>query len=764
MKLHSSPRQSTSIARRYAAQVGAISAALLITSGGVEMYFSFQEARQEMARLQAVQAEAAAREIEQYLRAIESGLKQVARLPWGTNGFGPAQKREEFHRLMALLPSVMELRDLSATGQELLFVSRTELDRVNQAKQNATEPAQALALGFGTTQFRDGAEPFVTLTVASAGQPIKIQAGINLRFLVDVVSGLRLGRQGQTYVVDAANRLVAHPKATQVLRQLDLADSPAVKAARLILQTQGHGFAGLDSVDVEGRPVIATVAALASVPGWLVFVEQPRSEALEAAFATLRRTLLLFGLGGGLAVFAAALYARRLARPIVELRRAAGQIAAGDLASRIELSSGDELELLARDFNQMAAELQASYAGLEAKVAARTLELHLAKSEAERANLAKTRFLAAASHDLRQPLHTVGLLVSLLRERLKGREALELADKVYRSVDTLEALFGGLLDISKLDAGAITAKPESLGLDGLLAHLENSYAPQAEARGLRLRLRRCGLTVRSDPVLLERIVGNLISNAIRYTDKGGVLLLCRRRGPEVALQVWDTGRGIAVEQWDDIFDEFYRINVPTGPVAAGAAGAQGLGLGLAIVKRSAQLLGHSLTLKSRLARGSMFEVRLPLVLGDSTQAATCSEHGLPSQLAGSFVVIVDDDRDNGEALAALCGQWGMHVLCCTSSQQTCEQVTQHLRVPDLIISDFNLGAQCDGFDLIHRLREVLGECVPAIIVTADTSERARQRAAACGAALFSKPANAERLLEGIRVALASAATGAAQSD
>jgi signal transduction histidine kinase/CheY-like chemotaxis protein len=755
---------SSSIARRYATQVAAIAAALLIASGGVEMYFSFQEARQDMARLQAAQADAAAREIEQYLHGIQAGLIQVARLPWGQSGFGPAQKREEFHRLMALFPSVMELRDLSASGQELLFVSRTELDRIDAPVLVPASLATPPALGFGVTQFRGGAEPYVTLTLASAAVDDKqasTQASINLRFLADVVSGLRVGRLGQTYVVDAANRLVAHPKATQVLRQLDLSGAHAVKAARQTLANKGQGFAALDSFDVEGQPVIATVAALASVPGWLVFVEQPRSEALEAAFATLRRTLLLFGVGGGLAVLAAALYARRLARPIVELRRAAGQIAAGDLGSRIALSSGDELELLADDFNLMAAKLQASYAGLEAQVEARTHELQLAKTEAERANLAKTRFLAAASHDLRQPLHTVGLLVSLLRERLKGREALELADKVYRSVDTLEALFGGLLDISKLDAGAIQARPESFAVDGLLAHLEHSYAAQAEARGLRLRLRRCGVLVRSDPALLERIVGNLISNAIRYTDRGGVLLLCRTRGGGggsrvLAIQVWDSGRGIDPAQWADIFDEFYRIDEPSANTDQQLE--QGLGLGLAIVKRTAQLLGHPLRLCSRPGRGSMFELRVPLVAGSMASAAQLGlPLGQPGGLAGSFVVIVDDDRDNREALDALCSQWGMHTLSAASLEQACEQLTRHLRVPDLIISDFNIGAQGDGCDVILRLRELLGEPVPAIIVTANAGELAGQRAAVCGAALFSKPANAERLLEGIRVALAAGA-------
>ncbi|MBT9495190.1 MAG: response regulator [Paucibacter sp.] len=770
-----SSRPSFSIARRYATQVAAIAAALLIASGGVEMYFSFQEARQDMARLQAAQATAAAREIEQYLQGIKAGLNQVARLPWGERGFGPAQKREEFHRLMALFPSVMELRDLSAAGRELVFVSRTELDRIAAPAPLEAAPAIAPALGFGATQFRGGAEPFVSLTLASAAagdKQARTQASINLRFLADVVSGLRVGRLGQTYVVDAADRLVAHPKATQVLRQLDLSHSHAVMAARQALAKQGQGqdqgFGALDTFDVEGRPVIATVAALASVPGWLVFVEQPRSEALEAAFATLRRTLLLFGVGGGLAVLAAALYARRLARPIVELRRAAGQIAAGDLGSRIALSSGDELELLANDFNLMAAKLQASYAGLEAQVEARTHELQLAKTEAERANLAKTRFLAAASHDLRQPLHTIGLLVSLLRERLKGREALELADKVYRSVDTLEALFGGLLDISKLDAGAILARPESFAVDELLAHLEHSYAAQAEARGLRLRLRRCGALVRSDPALLERIVGNLISNAIRYTDSGGVLLLCRMRGSgdgarALAIQVWDSGCGIDPAQWADIFDEFYRIEEPGGK--AGHESEQGLGLGLAIVKRTAQLLCHPLRLCSRPGRGSMFELRVPLVPlvgGSMVSAARLGlPLGQPGGLAGSFVVIVDDDRDNREALDALCSQWGMHTLSAASLEQACEQVTRHLRVPDLIISDFNVGAQGDGCDVILRLRELLGEQVPAIIVTADTGDGARQRAWACGAALFSKPANAERLLEGIRGAIAAGAQAAA---
>ncbi|MBB4841841.1 signal transduction histidine kinase/CheY-like chemotaxis protein [Paucibacter oligotrophus] len=738
---------SPSIARRYALQVAGIALALLLVSGATEMYFSFQEARAEMARLQAAQAESAAREIRQFLQGIENGVDQVARLPWGTPGFGEAQKREEFHRLMSLFPAIMQMRDLGAQGQERLFASRSELDRLGHSPRGPASAAPAL--GYSPSYFGVGAEPMVDLSVAAGRGEASgvIRAAIHLRFLADGISRLRVGEGGRVYVLDAADRLIAHPQATQVLRQLKLSDEPVVQAARA-----AGGLAAMDATDFDGKPVIVTAVALRS-PDWRVFVEQPRAEALQSAFATLRRTLLLFGLGGGLAALLAGLYARQLARPIVQLREAAGRIAQGDLSSRIAVKGEDELAQLAGDFNLMAGQLQASYAGLEAKVAERTEALSLARDEALQANAAKTRFLAAASHDLRQPMHTIGLLVGLLRERLRGRQAMELADKLNTSVALMEGLFGGLLDISKLDAGAVQVQPESFPLDGLLNHLEQTFAAQAEAQGLRLRVRRSGALVRSDPALLESVLANLLSNALRYTASGGVVLGCRRRGAQqLAVQVWDSGRGIPAHLRAAVFDEFYRIEAS----AAQAGQPPGLGLGLSIVKRSAALLDHRLSLRSWPGRGSMFEVLLPLATALPTLPSRLAQAqpvvevaGGVEALQGVFVLIIEDDCDNRETLQSLCMQWGMLCVAANGAAEAERLLAGHLRAPELILSDFHLAATEQGDQAIARIRELTGERLPALILSAEVGDEVRARARACGAVLLTKPASAERLLEAL---------------
>jgi len=743
-----------SIARRYSMQVAGIAAALLLASGATEMYFSFREAKIEMARLQAAQAEGAAREIKQYLQSIDAGLDQVTRLPWGLPGFAQEHKREEFHRLMSLFPAILQMRDLSPQGQERLFVSRSDLDRVDgHAPRGSALPLPPLA-GFGSSYFGLGAEPLVDLNKPSGrGEAAgMVSATIKLRFLADGLSKLRVGEGGRTFVLDADNRLIAHPQATQVLRQLQLSNQPAVQAARQNAGRPGLRVKAMETQDFDGKPVIATAVALGA-PDWLVFVEQPRAEALESAFATLRRTLILFGLGGGLAVLVAGWYARQLARPIVQLREAAGRIAQGDLSSRIATKGEDELAQLAGDFNLMAGQLQASYIGLEAKVATRTQELSLARDDALQANAAKTRFLAAASHDLRQPMHTISLLVSLLRERLRGRQAMELADKLSATVHMMEGLFSGLLDISKLDAGAVKPQLESFQIERLLRHLEHAFATQAESRGLRLRVRSCGALVRSDPAMLESILSNLVSNALRYTQQGGVLVACRRRGSQMlAIQVWDSGCGIDASESAAVFDEFYRV----APLAGQSV--QGLGLGLSIVKRSAELLGHRLRLCSEPGRGSLFEVELPLVAGMPSGLSQAQGQVLPGGpadvLAGNFVLIIEDDRDNREVLESLCQQWGLLCVAASGGAQAQELLATHLRAPDLILSDFHLADGERGDEAIGRIRELLGEAVPALILSAEMSEEVSTRARACGALLLTKPANTERLLAALQALLA----------
>ena len=764
-----------SLARRYLAILGGLSLALLLASAVSEMIFGYREARGHIAQLQRLQAHAAAREIERYLGQIELSLRDAGKLGWSRTTAGRELQREELHRQMVLLPAVIELGLLDSQGRELLFVSRTEPDRQSGPSQPA---ALALLSGlaldaarYGPTFSGAGGDPQLHLLLAGrqADAPATM-ATLNLRFLADVLAALPMGERGRIYLFDAQNRLIAHPRPSHILRQADLSRFEPLLLARARQAGAAGGLLdAVDTVDLDGQPVISTALSLERT-GWLLLIEQARSEALLPVLATLQRTALLMLLGAALAVLASVVLARRLAGPIVKLRQATARIAAGDLQGRIQLRRpSEELQGLADDFRHMAAELAASQRGLEQQVLARTLELSQARdrlqiqaqqmdglnqrlqeqlAEAERANAAKTRFLAAASHDLRQPMHSIGLLVGVLGESLREPAQQHLAGKVSQAVLMMEDLFESLLDISKLDAGLSLPERESFALDAVLSRVEQAFAPQAAARGLRLRRRPCGRMVVSAPAWIERIVGNLLANALRYTSSGGVLLGCRQRGAELLLQVWDSGCGIPAEHLQLVFEEFVRLDGPDH------GHAKGLGLGLSIVKRSADLLGHVVSVRSRPGRGSVFEIRLPLAAPSMTPGlAEALGPQLREDLAGVFVLIVDDDEDGRRALEAACRQWGCLVESAASAEQARLALQQHLRGPDLLVSDQQLGPGASGLELVAWLREELDEALPALLITANTAAELARQAAAMQVPLLHKPAGTAKVLQAMVAAL-----------
>ena len=308
--------------------------------------------------------------------------------------------------------------------------------------------------------------------------------------------------------------------------------------------------------------------------------------------------------------------------------------------------------------------------GLEAKVRARTEELTsvlrrlersneelvVAKEEAERANLSKTRFLAAASHDLLQPLNAARLSISVLSELQTADDANSLAGQVDQSLQTIEDLIKTLLDISKLDAGVVKPEVRAFPLDEVLSLLEASFQPQAAAKGLKFKVRRCGLLVQSDPMLLLRVLQNLVSNAVRYTQAGGVLLGVRRRGEQCVIEVVDTGIGISENERTAIFEEFYR-----GEAAARGAHA-GLGLGLAIVQRSASTLRHPLTLKSEQGKGSTFRLALPYAGRVPVAFRAVERQRSPDVATDAVVLLIENDAKVRDAMLQLLSRWSCRAV------------------------------------------------------------------------------------------------------
>ncbi len=362
---------------------------------------------------------------------------------------------------------------------------------------------------------------------------------------------------------------------------------------------------------------------------------------------------------------------------------------------------------------------------------ARVEALRAEKDEAHRSNVAKSRFLAAASHDLRQPLHAIGLFAGALGERVHDDETRDLVTKIRRSTSALEEMFEGLLDISRLDVGAMEVSLTDVRLQPLLERVADDFQAPAAAKGLSLRVVPTRLVVRSDPAQVWRIVQNFVSNAIRYTDRGGVLVGCRRRGDAVRLDVVDTGRGIPSERRREIFEEFRRYE--DDPARA----SEGLGLGLSIVERLARLLGHRIGVTSTPGRGSIFSVTLPRAR--SAMLADTSGLAPGADLGGTCVVVVDDDVAILDATRRQLEQWGCRVLTASSMAQACDAQRLSAAPPQVIVADYQLGDDATGIDVIASIRATLGRPVPALLVTGTASPAVLGALRSSGLPVLRKP-------------------------
>lgn len=351
-----------------------------------------------------------------------------------------------------------------------------------------------------------------------------------------------------------------------------------------------------------------------------------------------------------------------------------------------------------------------------------------AQRQAELANRAKTQFFAAASHDLRQPLHAMGLFAEALRQRSKDTEVAHLVNSINSSVDALEGLFSELLDITKIDTGGVDIQPEHFSIGELFNRIRLTFEPNAFEKGLMLSFRGEQHHVYADPLVVERILRNLVSNAIRYTEDGGVLVSCRKRGDKLSLQVWDTGIGIAQKEQGRIFEEFYQTQSsrPLEPHHR-----KGLGLGLAIVKRLADLMEAPLTLRSRVGHGTVFTLTLPLGRAPRLQPISApSKSSLGVTLDRRHIVVVEDEAAVMEGLEVLLKGWGATVSAFDTVEAVQAWASQTDAKPDLLIVDYRLPEQQTGIDAIKVMRARFGADLPAIMVTGSTmtghEEDARQ--------------------------------------
>ncbi|WP_297742839.1 ATP-binding protein [Nitrosomonas sp.] len=361
--------------------------------------------------------------------------------------------------------------------------------------------------------------------------------------------------------------------------------------------------------------------------------------------------------------------------------------------------------------------------------------LEKARKTAEQANAAKTRFLAAASHDLRQPIHALSLFFAELSDRVREPENNILITQIDESIGAINSMLNALLDVSKLDAGVVKPKIANFKLATLFTRLESEFMPIALENRNRLKIRHTSTSVRSDPTMLERMLRNLIGNALRYTENGRVLVAARSRGDNVQIQVFDNGRGIPENQLDEIFIEFHQVSNPARDRR------QGLGLGLAIVKRLANLLKHEIKVVSNLGRGSCFSITLPHARVDhEMHDVKLTNRPVVNSLAKYSILLLDDDMSVLEGMRRLLTHWGCRqVITALSSDEAFKQIDRYQVKPDLLIIDYRLAENESGIEVGKKIQSCFLYPLPVILLTGDTAPERLKEAIASGFRLLHKP-------------------------
>lgn len=604
---------------KYTAVVVALVAAAIVSVGLTELYFSYQDSKRALTRVERDKASSAAALIEQEMDDILRQLTGVAQPTVGRGKAGWTERTQNFHRLLDRDELVSQLSYLDANGREQVFTNPLEIDRTGKGIDRSQTPefvrARAEERYLGRVYFERESQPHMKIAVAeiAPGRGVVV-AEIDLRFLGQIMERARVGTTGYAYVVDEDGMLVSHPDRNLVLRHTSLASLPQVGAA---LRGEEIADGVTSGHDVEGTDVLSAHQTIDSL-GWHVFVEEPLSEAFAPLTSAIWRTTLLLVAFLLLAIVTSVLLVRRLVHPIESIQAAAAEMGSGALDLRIESARNDELGALAEEFNRMAERLGESYANLEQKVEERTRELAAAlgqldekSHELEQASRHKSEFLASMSHELRTPLNAIIGFSQVLRERLFGdvnEKQAEYLDDILASANHLLALINDVLDLSKVEAGQVELELESFSLRDVLARgvvmvresamtaaVDVSFAAASDAD-----------LVAGDERRVRQVVFNLLSNAVKFTPAGGtVAVRAERVDGEVRVAVRDTGPGIAPEDQERIFEEFQQTD-------EGAAQLEGTGLGLALSRRLVELHGGRIWVESEPDQGSTFVFTLPV--------------------------------------------------------------------------------------------------------------------------------------------------------
>jgi two-component system, NtrC family, sensor kinase len=588
----------------------------LLASGITELYFSYQENKAALVALQREKALAAASQIEGYIKEIERQMGWVTQPQRAATGATSEQRRLDFFRLQRQVQAITEASYIDATGREQLQVSRLKMDVIGGQADLSRDPrfveAKAHRVYRGPVEFRKESEPYMAIAIAEGGKGGGVTAAaVNLKFIWDVVSQIKIGQAGQAYVVDAQGILIAHPDISLVLQKTDLTRLEQVRRALASTPAPGEPVPqGPIARNLRNQQVLTAHATIPAL-GWTVFVEQPLEEAFEPLRASVKRTVLLLMLGIALSVIASLMLARTMVQPIRVLQAGAAKIGAGHLGDRIDVRTGDELEGLASQFNSMASALQESYAGLERKVEERTHEIEEKGRQLEVANQHKSEFLANMSHELRTPLNAIIGFSEVLLQRMFGEinaKQEEYLQDVLSSGRHLLSLINDILDLSKVEAGRMELELGRFDLPATLQDTQILVRERAARHGITLALEvdgRLGAVV-ADERKLKQVVLNLLSNAVKFTPEGGrVEVRAVPTDGAVEISVTDTGIGIAPENQEAIFEEFRQVS------GEYAHKREGTGLGLTLARKFVELHGGRIWVKSQLGQGSTFTFSLP---------------------------------------------------------------------------------------------------------------------------------------------------------
>ncbi|MEP7068115.1 MAG: hybrid sensor histidine kinase/response regulator [Usitatibacter sp.] len=360
------------------------------------------------------------------------------------------------------------------------------------------------------------------------------------------------------------------------------------------------------------------------------------------------------------------------------------------------------------------------------------------KEALDKANAAKTHFLAAASHDLRQPMQAVVLLVESLQERVADPDTRRIVKNIRSSVSAMAALLNGILDISKFEAGTVKPERSHFPVSNVLERLRSTHAEHALRRDLPFHVVRSDAVIETDPILLYRVLANLAGNALRYTERGRVLVGCRRRSDGLAIEVWDSGPGIAESDLRDIFQEFHQLGTPR------ADRDHGMGLGLAIVERTAHLLGHRLEVKSRVGRGSVFSILVPYGEAAKIRPPERQRGADWASLDGCTVLVVEDEREIRAAMTILLESWGCEVLSAESGAQALSLLDGSVAAPDMVLADYRLPGEDNGIHVIRAVR-ARHPGASGILISGDVAPAVLKEAEESGFRLLHKPIRPARL-------------------